>query len=115
MTANKSMLVTNHGEFYRAQSGDETRYFAVSKKAAAQAFDHLSDPPIVMGFAVYDSTVSTIYAVALYATLAEAEAHEASPAPMAPASVFPAAETTPEPEPEPTPTATFGSKRKRRF
>ncbi len=97
MTSIKSKIVTNHGEFYRASNGDETRYYTISKKAAAIEFDAKGDPVVVMGFAVYDSTVSTIFAVGLYATFSEAEAHETIPAPVAPASVFPAAEPAASP------------------
>lgn len=101
MPDTKSTIVTNHGEFYKAVNGEEIRYYAKSKKAAAIDFDQKGDPVIVMGFAVYDSTVSTIFAVALYATAADAEAHKAIPAPLAPASVFNASEAPNDAEPAP--------------
>lgn len=94
----KSMIVTSHGEFYRATNSAETRYYALSKKDLAREFDAASDLVIVGGFAVYDSTISTIFAVGLYATLAEAEAHEATPAPQAPTGVFPAETDTTRPK-----------------
>lgn len=104
MPDSKSTVVTNHGEFFRAIAGDETRYFAKTKKAEAVEFDANHDPVTVLGFAVYDATVSTSYAVGLYATIPEAEAHTPVAAPEAPATVFnDAPEPTPEPEPKPSP------------
>ncbi len=75
-----SLIVTEHGEFYRAIKDDESRYFAPSKREQAFGFDAGGNPVLITGFAVYDTTVSTSYAVALYATFAEAKAHQPVPA-----------------------------------
>jgi hypothetical protein len=90
-----SKIVTNHGEFYRATRKGETRYYTAGTRAEAFEFSEIDDPVIVMGFAVYDTTISSIYAVALYATVAEAEAHTPTPAPAKPIGVF-----YPEPRPQ---------------
>jgi hypothetical protein len=88
MPEESSKIVTNHGEFYRSTKGDETRFYAVRNRETAIQFADGGDATIVMGFAVYDTTISSTYAVALYATLAEAEAHQPTPAPTAPEGVF---------------------------
>jgi len=84
-------IVTDHSEFYRVLKGDEIRYYpanATNAKADACAFDENGDFDIVRGFAVYDTTVSTSFAVALYATKAEAEAYEPAPVPAKPTGIF---------------------------
>lgn len=88
MDSKPSLLVTTHTEFLRAKKDGKIRFYpanAQNARADAIAYDDNSDFTPVFGFGVYDSTVSTSYAVALYATLAEAEAHKPTP-PPAPAS-----------------------------
>jgi hypothetical protein len=97
--AKNSLLVTPFSQFYRAVNGEETRYFPTAtdaSKPAARAFDAKNDLTIIGGFAVYDTTIGTGYAVALYATAEEAAKHKPSDAPKAPEHAV-----EPEPMPEP--------------
>jgi len=75
-----------HGEFLRCTCEGKLRFYSPSSvdeaRNAADDFDFVR----VLGFGVYDYAISATYAVALYATLAEAQAYDAQP--------------TPEPEPE---------------
>lgn len=87
-----TLMVTDHAEFYRVNPGEgETVYYPANgptSRDAARKADAGGDPPIVGGFAVYDTAVSTEYAVALHATKAEAEAHTPAAPIEAPADVF---------------------------
>ena len=95
-TNKSTILVTGFESFYRATGKDgDTRYFAVGSigtKLAASEFDKNDDTVTVKGFAVYDTTVSTEYAVALYATQKEADDHKAQAAPKTPTSAIDEAE-----------------------
>lgn len=91
MTSKTTIIVTDHAEFLRAVRGDEIRYFpsnGVNARVEAAAYDEDRDYDNVRGFGVYDTTISTSYAVALYATKAEAEAHEPAPVPAKPLGIF---------------------------
>jgi hypothetical protein len=93
-----SLLVTDFAQFYRAVNGEETRFYPTSSdtaKAHAVAFDAKSDATIVGGFAVYDTTITVAYGIALYASAEEADKHKASDAPKAP-------EHAVDPDPVPT-------------
>lgn len=74
----QSILVSAHSTFLKAVNGEETRYFPYTPthRIKAYAFDKNADPDTVQGFAVYDTAISSSYAVALYATIAEAQAHK---------------------------------------
>lgn len=91
-TKKSTILVTGLESFYRATSKDgETRYFAIGSigtKLAASEFDKNDDTVTVKGFAVYDTTVSTEYAVALYPTQKEADDHKAKAAPKTPTTAI---------------------------
>lgn len=92
MSGKSPILVTEHSEFLRASKGSEHRYYpptAQNARAEAMAFDDHGDFAPVMGFGVYDTTVSTSYAVALYATKAEADSHKPT-LPEKPTGLFPA-------------------------
>ena len=95
-TNKSTILVTGFEHFYRATNKDgQTRYFAAGAagtKLAASTFDKDDDTVSVKGFAVYDTTVSTEYAVALYATQKEADDHKAQSAPKTPTSAIDDAE-----------------------
>lgn len=88
-----TLVVTNHSEFYAVQpsrSGPKIYYpasGATSRDVARQA-DVTGDPPQVGGFAVYDTTISTVYAVGLYPTKEEAQKHQPSEAAEKPEAVF---------------------------
>lgn len=82
-----SLMVTDLAKFYRAFDGDETRFYPESAKK--QALDFANDfPPVIQGFGVYDTTVATDYAVAVYPSKEEAEMHTAAEAPTAPETAF---------------------------
>lgn len=102
-----TIIVTPHSSFYRAKSGDETRYFPCTNtngknKANAKAFDDGGDPPIVMGFAVFDTAIATAYAVEIYPTAEQAATHTPSTPAPPPADVYdePTASTDETPEAE---------------
>lgn len=83
-----SIVVSAHGEFLHAVSDGVSRYYPPSQKSEAIAAASEKVVVRTTGFAVFDTTVSTIYAVALYPSAAEAEAHKpASPAP-APKNIY---------------------------
>lgn len=118
-----TILLTDHSPFYRAVNDGETRFYPQTKtngknRALAQEFDTAGDPPIVMGYAVYDTSISTVYAVALYATSDEAAAHTPATPDTPPTDVFAAnnpstdadAPTTEAPEPSPKKSKTKKSK-----
>jgi hypothetical protein len=90
MTDNKSTMVTDFAEFYRCIGTDGTRYYAASPAKRTDAIDYNGGqiPPTVRGYAVYDTTQTMSYAVAIYPTKAEAEAHEGVAAPTAPKTIF---------------------------
>lgn len=71
-------MITKFAQFYRANADEETRYYPVTTqdRIKAREFDERTDPVIIGGFAVYDTGVSTDYAVALYSTQEEAEKHK---------------------------------------
>ena len=74
-----SQLVTGFAEFYRAVSKEgETRFYPVSdakQRETAREFDKAGDPPKIKGYGVYDTEVSSHYAVAVYGSEDEARAH----------------------------------------
>lgn len=88
----ETLKTTEHAQFYRATFADGTEAFFPqadsNSRAAARDADEKSDPPIVAGFAVYDTTISTVYAVALYPTKTQAQSHIAATPPLAPEAVF---------------------------
>lgn len=84
-------MVTEFSTFYKAVNGNEVRYYpgnGLDNREFAQAFDKVGDPPKVQGFAVYDTAVSTVYAVALYTDKASAEKHKVSAPESAPESAI---------------------------
>jgi hypothetical protein len=113
------MQITKHSEFFRAEaeasenSAGEIRYYPVSatNRETAMMFDNQSNPVRIMGFAVFDYSVSKTYAICLFNSHEAAEAFvklascpEEDPSPSAPENAAPADETTeaaqPDPEPE---------------
>ena len=87
---NRSLMVTELADFYRCNGDEGMRYYPAtqSRKAAAIDYNGGTFPPTVKGFAVYDTTVSMDYAVALYGSAEEAEQHEAAPVPAVPDTIF---------------------------
>jgi hypothetical protein len=124
-------MVTEFAQFYRAINAQaETRYYphTANSRTVARQFDAQEDPPVVSGYGAYDTSVSTEYAVALYATKEEAEAHEVVSPPKVAESIFdetpveeadmppadPDDEETPEePAPVPARKSPFGKRRGR--
>lgn len=97
----KAKMITGLAMFYRCNGADGYRYYpAPQSRTAAIDYNGRSIPPTVNGFGVYDTTVSTEYAVAIYPSAEEAEQHSAEPAPEAPKSIFHGED---EPAPEPSP------------
>lgn len=98
-------IVTPFAKFYKTLGAEGVRYFAETKREKANEYaTGASLPPLIQGFGVFDTTVSTEYAVAVYGSEAEAKAHDAveAPAPATAMSEEAPAEPTPEPEaPEP--------------
>ena len=71
-------ISTGHTEFYKATRGDEVRYYptaSAGSREQAITFDATDDPTRVMGFAVYDISISTVYAAMLFSSEAEATAY----------------------------------------
>ena len=87
---NQSILVTGHAEFYRCDGDDGTRYYPKTndKRVVAIDYNTIGIPPTVQGFAVYDTTISGDYAVAIYGDISDAHAHVGAPAPEAPIEIF---------------------------
>ena len=85
-----STMVTAFASFYRAVNGGETRYYPNTPTSRLLAIDYMggSLPPVVGGFGVYDTTISSDYAVALYTDVNDANAHAGAPAPNLPTSIF---------------------------
>ncbi len=87
-----TLRVTPHGEFYRAIDKDEVeRFFAApdaNTRELARAADANGDPVTVKGFAVYDTTVATEYAIALYPTNEQAKAHKPAEPAELPTGIF---------------------------
>lgn len=84
-------MITEAEAFHRAKSGDEFRYYpdtGPENRAMAREFDEKGDTAIVKGFGVYDTAVSTDYAVGLYATREEAEQHAGIEEKKAPETTF---------------------------
>lgn len=74
----KNHITTGFSHFYKAERDNETRYFPANgsaNRSEAMAFDGKHDPVRVGGFAVYDTSVSTEYAVALFVEFSEAAAY----------------------------------------
>jgi hypothetical protein len=105
-------MLTDHAQFYRATLADDTYAFFSAddtlSRDKARAADTAGDPPIVAGFAVYDTNISTTYAVALYPEKRQAQAHEASTPAPAPEALFeePAEDATPPAEDTAKPSTT---------
>lgn len=77
-----TIMITDFAQFYRAVNSEGSARFypnTSNLRNAALDWDAAGDPPVVSGFAVYDTSISTEYAVAIYATKLEAEQHEATP------------------------------------
>lgn len=64
-----TIRVTDFAEFWKAQADGETRYYAT--RDVAMAFDPKATK--VKGFAVYDTTVATSYAVEVCPTKKQAQ------------------------------------------
>lgn len=105
----ESKITTPHREFLRATKNGETRFYALTRKDEAVAFDEKRDPVAVSGFAVYDTSISTSYAVGLYATIEAADAHQVIKPDTTEPEVF---NKLPETPPPAVPPAT--TKRRRR-
>lgn len=85
-----TLRVTEHSRFLVCRAPGETRYYAdtPTNKVAARDLDERGDPVAIQGFGVYDTSISTTYAVAVYGSKAEALTHMASDAPEPAESVF---------------------------
>jgi hypothetical protein len=101
-TPDRSLLTTELADFYRCDGSEGVRYYPATQSRKGVAIDYNNGqlPPTVKGFAVYDTTVSMDYAVALYGSLEEAHAHQAQPTPAVPETIFeskriPASDETP--------------------
>lgn len=83
-------MVTEIAEFYRCAGDEGLRYYPATQSRKGVAIDYNGGtlPPTVRGFAVYDTTVTMDYAVALYGSTEEAEQHEARPVPSVPDTIF---------------------------
>jgi hypothetical protein len=84
-------LVTDIAEFHRATSNGETRYYpanSVEMRTVARDYDAASDPVIIKGFGVYDTGVSSLYAVEVYPTEKQAKAHKPTKPMKAPTSAL---------------------------
>lgn len=77
-----TIYATDFVEFWKAGKGEDARYYA--DRQAAMAYDPTAGR--VSGFGVYDTNVSSAYAVAIYSTKQEAMAHAPSPVQKAPAT-----------------------------
>lgn len=106
-------MVTDCAQFHRAVADGETRYYPANgpeNRIAAREFDERTDPVVVGGFAVYDTAVSTAYAVALYSTREDAEKHQPVEVEQAPETAV--AEEDPAPVEEEKPSTSKPKKRK---
>lgn len=85
-----TIRVTDHARFLKCERDGETIYFpdTATFRDRAQVHDEHGDPVAQMGFAVYDTNISTVYAVALYGSKGEALAHMASDTPEPATDVF---------------------------
>lgn len=90
MTNKPTVIITEHSEFFRAVKAEKIAYYPVTAegRAAAVANDDDGDPDRVRGFAVYDTTISTSYAVELHATKADAERYQPAPPPAKRSTIF---------------------------
>lgn len=77
-----TIKVTELAEFWKGTTNGETRYYAT--REAGMGFDPAATK--VKGHAVYDTTVAASYAVELYPTKAQAEAHKPAVPQKAPTS-----------------------------
>jgi hypothetical protein len=78
-------MVTEFSDFYRSMGPEGMRYYAATGSNRTAAIEyHNGMPDNVKGFAVYDTTISSDYAVALYADKESAELHTPSEPPHAP-------------------------------
>lgn len=85
----KPTLVTDHAQFYRAKSLlGEYRFFPFNENGKEAARKFGGDYTAVAGYGVYDTTVSTAYAVMLCATRKEAEDYTPVEAPKPPEAMF---------------------------
>lgn len=102
-------IVTPFAKFYKTDGAEGVRYFAETKREEAHKYaTGTALPPLIQGFGVFDTTVSTEYAVAVYGNEADADAHNAveAPAPAKAMSEEAPADPSPETEvPEPFETA----------
>lgn len=116
MKDKNAIKITPVAEFFAAKSGDDERFYPVNQenREAAMEFDDSGDPPKKRGHAVYDINVSSAYAVALYGSLEEAEAHEGTETPEVPETALATdPETAETPSTDTEPRATPFKKRKR--
>lgn len=84
-------MITPFTDFYRATKDGETRYYpgtGSSNRSAAMEFDAKGAPPRVNGYGVYDTNISTEYAVAIYASQDEAKSHKMSKPKPAPSTAI---------------------------
>lgn len=77
---------TDLAEFYHCNDGVETRYYPATMRNEAMAFDPKAHK--LKGHGAYDTAVSTIYAVELYPTKKQAEAHPPVVSEKAPVSAL---------------------------
>jgi hypothetical protein len=77
-----TIKITEFANFFKATANGETRYYATRKEA--MNFD--PGAVFVRGYGVYDTTVAGSYAVEVYPTKKQAEAHEPASAMKAPTS-----------------------------
>lgn len=92
----KSTVVTEFSQFYRATADGETRYYpanGVGPRDASRAFD--PNAVLMGGFGVYDTTLATEWAIAVYGDKQAALAHKAAEPAPAPVDAF---EDAPAPE-----------------
>ena len=80
-----TIKVTDFAEFWKGTVNGETRYYAT--RDAGMGFDPAATK--VKGFAVYDTTVAGSYAIELYSTKEQAQAHKPAVPQEAPTSALP--------------------------
>lgn len=81
-----ALQISAFAVFWMAVNAGNTRYYA--KRSEAREFDDKGDPAPVEGYGVYDTTVASEYAVAVYGDMDLAHEHVPAEAPAKPESVF---------------------------
>ena len=118
---NDTIRVTEHSRFLICNAPGGQRFYAdtPANRPVARDLDDKGDPIATTGFGVYDTNISTVYAVALYETKERAQAHQPSKTP-APVTDILSDEDEPDtgaefnPDEE-TPTTYYNKGAKRRF